>query len=115
MPMGAPRPCSADPRCPKLVHGGGPCPAHARKRERERGTAHQRGYGARWRRYRLQFLREHPLCTLCSTETHPVPATVVDHIRDHKGDQDLFWDASNHRALCTPCHNARTDAGDFGR
>lgn len=35
-----------------------------------------------------------------------VPATVVDHITPHKGDSDLFWQASNHQALCKHCHDS---------
>ena len=33
------------------------------------------------------------------------PATLVDHIIPHKGDQALFWDWRNWQSLCTPCHN----------
>ncbi len=44
-----------------------------------------------------------------------VAATVVDHVKAHKGDQQLFWDETNHRAVCKPHHDARTDEGDFGR
>jgi 5-methylcytosine-specific restriction endonuclease McrA len=35
-----------------------------------------------------------------------VPATVVDHIKPHRGDPELFWDASNHQALCKHCHDS---------
>lgn len=33
-------------------------------------------------------------------------ASVVDHIKPHRGNQDLFWDKSNHAALCRHCHNS---------
>jgi 5-methylcytosine-specific restriction protein A len=112
MPLSAPRPCG-QPGCRALVRGASMCPEHARKREQERGTSTQRGYDSRWRKARLAYLKRHPLCVLCLPR--PVPAEVVDHIRDHKGDKTLFWDVNNWRSLCTPCHNARTDAGDFGR
>jgi 5-methylcytosine-specific restriction enzyme A len=95
------------------VRGRARCPEHERKRERERGSSHARGYDARWRKARLAYLQQHPLCVLCLPR--PVPAEVVDHVVDHKGDQRLFWDRGNWRALCAPCHNKRTDAGDFGR
>jgi shikimate kinase len=31
-------------------------------------------------------------------------ATVVDHIKPHRGDQALFWDKNNWQPLCTHCH-----------
>lgn len=114
VPLSAPRPCT-QPGCRALVRGAPRCVEHQRKREQERGTSTQRGYDSRWRKARLAYLKRHPLCVLCSERGRIVPAGVVDHIRDHKGDRRLFWDSTNWRALCAPCHNARTDAGDFGR
>lgn len=114
MPMSAPRAC-AEPGCRALVRGYPRCPEHRRKREQGRGTSTERGYGALWRKYRLGFLRENPLCVLHLARGLVVPATVCDHIEDHKGDQVLFWAPSNHRALCARCHNERVDSGDFGR
>ncbi|WP_323784771.1 HNH endonuclease signature motif containing protein [Thalassovita sp.] len=32
-------------------------------------------------------------------------ATVVDHIKAHRGDERLFWDRTNWQPLCAPCHN----------
>jgi 5-methylcytosine-specific restriction protein A len=76
-------------------------------------------YGARWRKYRLVFLAANPLC-VDPYQDHgkrPVMATVVDHIRAHKGDYGLFWLASNHAALCVPCNSkkAALEEGAFGR
>ncbi len=34
------------------------------------------------------------------------PATVVDHITPHRGDQALFWDYDNWQSLCKQCHDA---------
>lgn len=34
--------------------------------------------------------------------------TVADHIRDHKGDLNLFFDMSNLRGVCKPCHDRKT-------
>jgi 5-methylcytosine-specific restriction protein A len=98
-----------------VPRGQARCSSHERKRDQERGTAHQRGYDARWRAYRKQYLAQHPLCTPCQEEGRLTPATVVDHIRAHKGDQVLFWDPTNHRAVCAPHHDERVDEGDFGR
>lgn len=118
MPTSAPRPC-AHAGCPALVTGRSRCDAHQRARDAQdrdrRGSAHQRGYGAKWQAYRRRFLQQHPLCLLCGGEGRIEPATVVDHVVPHKGDQRLFWDASNHRPLCKPHHDRIVDQGDFGR
>ena len=95
------------PGCPTLTTGG-QCPVCMARSERRRGTRQQRGYGARWVRARLPYLRRHPLCVLCGAvsevpDHHPrsrrelVAANVADP------------DAWEHlRALCTPCHAAET-------
>jgi 5-methylcytosine-specific restriction protein A len=35
-------------------------------------------------------------------------ATDVDHVVPHRGDRQLFWDTSNHQALCHSCHSRKT-------
>ena len=35
-------------------------------------------------------------------------ASVVDHIRPHRGDMVLFWDQTNHQSQCESCHFAKT-------
>ncbi len=118
MPARPKRPCM-HPGCPELVEGGY-CERHQPKRERnaeydrERGTAHQRGYGARWRKARLAFLREHPWCVMCEREGRLRAAEVVDHIVPHKGDYERFWDQSNWQPLCIRHHNAKTAREDMG-
>lgn len=69
-------------------------------------TAAQRGYTYRWQKARRLFLLEHPLCRFCQREGRLKPATIVDHITPHRGDEELFWDESNWQALCKPCHDA---------
>jgi 5-methylcytosine-specific restriction protein A len=91
------------------------CDAHERARDRARGSAHARGYDARWRRYRRSYLAAHPLCVRCLAEGRVEPATVVHHKVPHKGDEKLFWDPTNHEGVCEPHHNAVVDEGDFGR
>lgn len=121
MPTGAPHPCP-HPGCPALVPmGQARCEKHshdAQVADRERrGTAAERGYGSRWQRARVVFLAANPLCAVCGRKSPPriTPATVVDHITDHKGDPVLFWDERNWQPSCEACHNERVDAGDFGR
>lgn len=73
-----------------------------------RPTAAVRGYDARWRRARLIFLREHPLCAGCAREGRLEGAGVVDHIRPHNGNALLFWDIKNWQPLCKRCHDRKT-------
>lgn len=67
-------------------------------------SSNARGYTYRWQKYRLTFLAQNPLCVFCLQQGKTEAATVVDHIKPHKGDMELFWDPKNHQALCTPCH-----------
>jgi len=92
------------PRCNKLVRLGHTyCDEHQKQYEHKRGTATQRGYTYRWNKARILFLNQYPLCTMCNE-----PATVVDHIIPHKGNEQLFWDELNWQSLCTKCHNRKT-------
>lgn len=74
-------------------------------RKDKRKTA-ERGYGGRWQRERIAFLSANPLCVMCLAENRVEPATVVDHIDPHRGDQDVFWDMSRWQSLCTRHHNS---------
>jgi 5-methylcytosine-specific restriction enzyme A len=60
---------------------------------------------ARWRRCRARHLSEHPFCVICDRQGITTAASVVDHIKEHKGDHDLFWDAGNWQSLCPSCHS----------
>ena len=73
---------------------------------RQNRTTAQRGYGAAWRRAREAFLRDHPLCVMCLAEGKLTPATVVDHIKPHRGDPTLFWDTTNWQSLCKQHHDS---------
>nr|WP_155138256.1 HNH endonuclease signature motif containing protein [Roseibium sp. RKSG952] len=55
---------------------------------------------------RRQQLATEPLCTKCQSEGRVVAATVADHIKPHRGDEALFWDAGNLQSLCTHHHNS---------
>jgi 5-methylcytosine-specific restriction endonuclease McrA len=88
-----------------------------------------RGYNARWRKYRLGWLRKHPCCgdrldersvehSLCARSGRAVLATDVDHIKPHHGDTKLFWSPDNHQSLCGICHDSFKSrierTGEFG-
>ena len=107
MPRKPKRPCR-HPGCPSLsdeVY----CVVHRPLYARESAT--NRGYDARWRAARKRYLRQYPLCIECQRNGKFTPATVVDHILPHRGDEDLFWDESNWQPLCKHCHDRKTGSG----
>ena len=63
-------------------------------------------YNGRWRKLRLAHLNAHPLCVMCGQEGRITAASVVDHIKAHKGNEALFWDTGNWQSLCAPHHNS---------
>jgi 5-methylcytosine-specific restriction endonuclease McrA len=52
---------------------------------------------------------------MCEKQGMQAPATVVDHIKRHCGDQVLFWDKSNWQPLCKPHHDSTKQMQDHGR
>lgn len=75
-----------------------------------------RGYGYRWQKAREAYLRLRPLCVMCerALPRRLAPATVVDHIKAHKGNERLFWDQNNWQGLCKPHHDSTKQAQDKG-
>lgn len=59
-----------------------------------------------WRVLRIRQLRRKPLCEFCEKSRRIVEATVVDHIKPHKGDKALFHDPENLQSLCKKCHDS---------
>lgn len=60
----------------------------------------------RWYRMRWYQLSEFPLCADCSARGRVAAATVADHIKPHRGDEDLFYDEKNLQSLCKHCHDS---------
>ena len=112
MPNRPLRTCS-HPGCSELTNDVY-CDKHKRQYDKLRGSSYERGYNNHWRKYRILFLREHPLCEICLKEGKITQANVVDHIKPHKGNKDLFWDENNHQALCKECHDRKTATEDGG-
>ena len=105
MPKKSKRPCGYI-GCPQLVDAGQRyCEKH---RQPDRPSVSKRGYNSKWRRLSKAYLRKHPMCVRCMAEGRYVPATVVDHIIPHRGDETLMWSESNWQALCKPCHDKKT-------
>lgn len=88
------------------------CPAHGKQRTNHGKSAANRArmpmYWSWWRRVRLVFLAQHPLCVACLDIGKTTEAEVVDHIIPHRGDKALFRDPDNWQSLCVPCHNRKT-------
>lgn len=112
MPMAPKRPCRY-PGCSNLCENGTYCEVHRLEWSPDviRGNASQRGYGAKWRKARQLYLQAHPLCVTCLRRGNLSPATVVDHILPHRGNQTLFWDQENWQPLCKDCHDEKTGRG----
>lgn len=106
--------------CNAIAVDKGRCTEHkqdAGKRS-ERATEWHALYNCTaWRRYRLSYLADHPLCVDPFLDHGPlVAATVVDHVKPHRGDYGMFWDGWNHQALCGPCNSKKAAKyeGGFG-
>ena len=54
---------------------------------------------------RRQQLRDHPLCAMCLKQGLTVLGTVVDHVLQHKGDTDIFFNGKL-QTLCKPHHDS---------
>ncbi len=107
-PMKAPKNCSYG-RCPNLVPLGTKyCEAHKgqlRKDYPRRHPERQKMYGAQWQKVRKMHLARNPMCVI---EGCNQAATECDHIVDHKGDWDKFYDPNNLQSLCKQHHNEKT-------
>lgn len=86
----------------------------SRAADAARPNAYRRGYGRRWAAARVAWLQASPLCVVCAAAGRTTAASVVDHIRPHRGDPALFWDRDNWQSLCAECHNRKTATQDGG-
>ncbi len=123
MPSRSLRPCKKM-GCPELTRDeSGYCDKHRyiyedqqKKRwntmEKDRKSARERGYDTRWDKARKGYLIKHPLCVECVKEGRYTPATVVDHIKPHRGNKQLFWDRDNWQSLCKQHHDKKTARGE---
>ena len=96
---------------------GAYCPTHKAMSEKKRtgkeifkGTKRDKSqpynalyHSARWKALRKDFLAGHPYCFRCGER-----AVIVDHIRPHHGDLDMFFDETNLQPMCWSCHSAKT-------
>ena len=106
------KPCKY-PNCPKLTEGNY-CEVHQSEMEyKPRRKSYNRLYStSRWKAIRLHILSKQPLCTQCMKTKRITPATVVDHVNPHKGNEELFYDKANLQPLCKSCHDRKTAKED---
>lgn len=87
-----------------------------KRTNKPRGSARERGYTKRWERYSKDRLKRYPLCVQCEIEGDLSAGHVTDHKIPHRGNNQLFWDPTNHQTLCLLHHNRKTvlEDGGFG-
>ena len=112
MPYRPKTPCH-HPGCPELVEAGRLyCEKHLPLHPEATRPAAKRGYNRRWQKARSRIWKH--IRFVCSAPSRQVrPATVVDHIIPHRGDQKLFWDQNNWQSLCKSCHDKKTLTEDI--
>ena len=52
---------------------------------------------------------------MCLCQDIVEPADTVDHVRPHKGDVDLFWQADNLQSLCKWHHDSVKQMQERGK
>ncbi|WP_330547708.1 HNH endonuclease [Caminicella sporogenes] len=107
------------PGCPELTEGRY-CEKHQKEETKKynRKRKYKKLYNSSsWQRLRKKVLTKHPLCVECEEKGRLTPATVVDHIVPHHGNEALFWDEDNLQSLCKSCHDRKTakEDGRWGR
>ena len=103
------RPCR-HPGCPALTRTGY-CPQHNPVKADRRVSAQWHAWYSLpiWKDNLrpAQLLRE-PFCRECAKRGIRTRAMVVDHIKPHRGDWQLFVDPDNPQSLCKHHHDQKT-------
>jgi len=116
MPSKAAKFCA---KCSRLAVSGGLCEVHQKQSQQQ---AYQRRdnkwlylyHDPQWDRLRDAQLAKDPFCAECRGEHLLTPASVADHIKPHKGDPKLFYDADNLQSMCKQHHDRKTAKEDGG-
>lgn len=67
-----------------------------------------------WRKQlRPAQLAKEPLCRMCAAKGKTTAATVVDHIKPHRGDLYTFADPDNLQSLCKTCHDSEKQSDEI--
>lgn len=83
--------------------------------DRRRGSARARGYTTAWDKAAKSHLDRSPVCVYCAIgawgdEPRDEPATLVDHLVPHRGDQGIFWTRADWTSSCAACHDGPKQA-----
>ena len=80
----------------------------AKREHNERNPSDPFYYSAKWRKLRLRYVRQHPLCEICNSEGRISRGTEVHHKnpRALAPELELVW--SNLQTLCRACHRIET-------
>lgn len=63
----------------------------------------------RWRKFRMWYLKQYPICVECKKRGRVVEATVCDHIRPRRLWKDIeLCDTDNIQALCKKHHDSKS-------
>ena len=95
--------------CPVLTRDGW-CEKHRPRYERRESATWHGWYSLPIWTENLrpaQLLRE-PFCRECAAHGKRTRATVVDHVKPHRGDWSLFTDETNLQSLCKFHHDRKT-------
>jgi len=115
MPTKAATPCRTQ-GCNGLVRNGqcNVCGSQRRDKDRahdaQRGSAHERGYGANWRKVRRSKLASEPLCQDCKANGRVTIATEPHHIKRRRAGGENHFE--NLMTLCKTHRSQRTVRGE---
>ncbi|NLC02720.1 MAG: HNH endonuclease [Tissierellia bacterium] len=111
MPSKPLKPCK-HPLCPNLTEGYY-CDEHKDMEYKPKQSKYKKLYSStRWQQLRQYRLNTQPLCVECLKHNRYTPATVVDHMKPHKGNEKLFYDLKNLQSMCKSCHDRKTAKED---
>lgn len=115
MPLRPSRLCK-HPGCGRVAEANGYCKLHqsyAKQISYVKDKDIHNMYSHKWQKVSKAFLAKHPWCAECLRQDETwTPATVVDHIKPHRGNQSLFWDRNNWQPLCKHHHDQKTARGE---
>ncbi len=89
----------------------GPWMPEPGRRKDTRPSAAQRGYDERWKKASRHYrnIPGNQTCVYCAMQGKVRPATCVDHIIPHKGNEVLRMDVNNWAASCKQCNDRKGD------
>lgn len=56
-----------------------------------------------WKKLRSSHRKREPRCRTCGG-----PGQITDHVIEHRGNRELFFNPTNLQTLCRACHNTKT-------